>query len=639
MPKRVPRAERRAEPPRGARASRAADKLAAAIDAFGLASRVRGATAVDVGASTGGFTGVLLRAGAARVFAVDVGHGQLRPELRGDPRVESRERTDWRRLPLHELPGPFDFFTVDVSFVAARNMLRSLAFRLRPGAEGVVLVKPQYELPKRRASAARGDHPELRAEALARVAAKAAELGFTLVAQRDSPVRGASGTLEVLAHLRFEGRPATLPAVGEPRAATARAAALGSAEAAHPRERRRHTERAASPLRWFAVAAPGTEELVLHELAELPGIDAPERVPGGVLFRGSLELGLRANLSLRCASRVWATVGEVDAREFAMLRRRVAVLPWERYVARGAPISVKASASRCRLYHTEAIGENVALGIADRLARRSRGARPAARSASGDASASAGAPSEVLVLARGERDRFTLRVDASGALLHQRGWRSEAGAAPLRETLASALLAAADWDPATPLVDPLCGSGTLAIEAALLALERVPGAERSYALEAWPCADGELAQRVRAELATASAQAEARADALGGPIAFGFDRDPAAIEIAQRNAARAGVERYVQFSVSELAELRAPRGRGRGLVLANPPYGRRLGDARGARATYAKLGWILKERFARWRAAILVPSPQLGAALRIEPVSKQRLAHGGLRVELQHFEL
>ena len=130
--------------------SRAGGKLEAAIARFQLSAAIAGAGAIDVGASTGGFTQALLAHGARSVMAVDVGHGQLHPSLRGDPRVTSLEGVDWKRLSLAVAEGPFDFFTVDVSFVAARNMLRSLAFRLRPGAEGVVLVKPQFELPDRR---------------------------------------------------------------------------------------------------------------------------------------------------------------------------------------------------------------------------------------------------------------------------------------------------------------------------------------------------------------------------------------------------------------------------------------------------------------------------------------------------------
>ena len=142
-------------------------KLEAALDRFQLAPLIRGAHAVDVGASTGGFTQVLLDSGATDVVCVDAGHGQLHERLRRDPRVRNLENTDWKHLSLSEAPGPFDFFTVDVSFVAARNMLRGLAFRLRPGAQGVVLVKPQFELPDHLVRQGDVSDPGLRRKALA----------------------------------------------------------------------------------------------------------------------------------------------------------------------------------------------------------------------------------------------------------------------------------------------------------------------------------------------------------------------------------------------------------------------------------------------------------------------------------------
>src|SRR5215471_12997507 len=239
--------------------SRAAGKLEAALERFGLASAVRDARAVDVGASTGGFTESLLAHGAAHVVAVDVGHGQLAAALRADPRVTSMEGVDWKRLPLGEAPGPFDFFTVDVSFVAARSMLRGLAFRLRPGAAGVVLVKPQFELLDRQVRGGRVDDPNLRLAALDKVRRKAEALGFSLVGHTDSPVAGGSGTVEILACLRFEGRPASLPRPGERRRDPG---APRPPRATAPREQ---------PMRWFAVVAPGLEAVAGREVAALPG--------------------------------------------------------------------------------------------------------------------------------------------------------------------------------------------------------------------------------------------------------------------------------------------------------------------------------------------------------------------------------
>src|SRR5580698_5210532 len=438
--------------------SRAGGKLEAALAQFGLAAAVRGARAVDVGASTGGFTEALLENGAASVLAVDVGRGQLHPALGADARVTSLEGVDWKRLPLGQAEGPFDFFTVDVSFVAARNMLRGLAFRLRPGAAGVVLIKPQFELPDRQVKGGDVGDPNLRRAAIEKVRHRAEALGFRLEAEIDSPVAGASGTVEILAHLTFAGRPDSLPAPGERRRDT------------QPARRKKSAEMKA--LRWFAVVAPGLEEVAARELRALSGrAEAPIsdlRVEtGGLEWSAPPIDGYRANLWLRLPTRVLARVGTVEAREFGKLRRRAAGLGWAAFIAPGAAFELRASASRSRLYHTGAIVETAALAIGDAV----KGAHVAADDES----------AEVSILVRGAEDRFTFSVDASGERLHRRGARVEVGVAPLRETLAAGLLALAGWDPSTPLVDPMCGAGTIVIEAALQAVDKAPGIERAFA--------------------------------------------------------------------------------------------------------------------------------------------------------------
>jgi len=620
--------------PSEARVGRGGAKLSAALDRFGLAARISGAHALDVGASTGGFTEALLQAGAASVVSIDVGRDQLHPSLRGDPRVESLERTDFKTLSLHTAPGPFDFFTVDVSFVAARSMLRGLAFRLRPGAEGVVLVKPQFELPDKRVRDGEVSDPALRADALARFRRKAKALGFALLEAIDSPVAGGSGTVELLAHLRFEGRTARLPQPGErkPR------------PAAEPRVEAREPGIADRTLRWFAVSSPGVEATTAREVEALPGVQESRAVVGGVELAGTLATGLAANLWLRTASRVLLRVGEIEARDFARLRRRVAGLPWGELVAPGAKIAVKATARSCRLYHTGAIAENVMLALGDRAVR-------AAGAASDDDESAEGDPGVATLLVRGERDRFTLSLDASGELLHRRGWRQETAHAPLRETLAAALLLLCEYDPLLPFVDPLCGAGTIPLEAALMALRRAPGLGRAFAFERWPGVDAGLWAGLRAEAASAALPAAA------API-VGRDHSAAAIGAARRNAERAGLLAHVDIAPLALAELRAPRfaparapgpralappgprGPGaRGLVIANPPWGRRVGDPRRARAIYTELGHVLRERFRGWRAGVLVADPAHAAALGRPPAADHVLSSGGVRVRLLRFEL
>ena len=576
-------------------------KLDAAIEGFGLAGRVRGARAVDVGASTGGFTEVLLRHGATRVTAVDVGHGQLHEKLRRDARVDSLENTNWKTLSLNVAPGPFDFFTVDVSFVAARSMLRGLAFRLRAGAEGVVLVKPQFELPQHLVRDGDVSDPALRARALEGFRRKAEALGFAVVAHRDSPVAGGSGTVEILAHLRFEGRTDKLPQPGEKKPARPQRPARERA----PGVRRLTGVGSQS---WFAVATPGLEAAVRAEIAALAGVGEVAQVDGGVTFAGPVEVGMRANLCSRVATRVLLRLGEVEARQFAELRRRLAKLPWEELIPVGRPLRVDAAASHCRLYHTGALAETVALAVADRV-----GALPAA---TGDEEQDA-----TRVLVRGREDRFMISVDSSGALLHRRGWRVETGRAPLRETLAAGLLWLCEYDPERPFVDPMCGAGTIALEACAVALGVAPGLARSFAFERWPTFDAAVWDRLRDQ-----ALAAIRA-APSAPL-YAFDRDAEAVAITRRNAERAGFLAHLQVERAELAERPAPAGAG--LVLLNPPYGRRIAEsARGGR----DIGRVLRAGYPGWRAGVLLPaSDRVGLGLPAR--AKHVLNNGGLRVSL-----
>ncbi|HEX4459754.1 MAG TPA: SAM-dependent methyltransferase [Polyangia bacterium] len=596
---------------RGGRVGRGGLKLEAAITRFHLQPRIRGGRALDIGASTGGFTEALLAHGATHVTAVDVGKGQLHPSLVADERVTNLDGVHWKTLPLSEAAGPFDFFTVDVSFIAARSMLRGLAFRLRPGAEGVVLVKPQFEVEDKRVKGGDVSDPNLRRDALQSVQEKAESLGFVLVSSADSPVAGSSGTIEILAHLRFAGRSEKLPQPGESR---------GQKEPKKPKKRKRGDKegvRAVSTtldaLDLFAVGAPGLEAILAREVSALVGVRNVKAVPGGVEFAGDLDVLYRANLWLRTATRVLVRVGQLEAREFAKMRHRTASLPWERFIAPGAKVAIAASQSGSRLYHTGAIAENLEAALGDRLGA------PLTVDAEG-----------VKVLARGVADQWTLSIDSSGDLLHRRGWRQELAHAPLRETLAAALLLLCDWDPTTPFVDPMCGAGTLPLEACALAMRMAPGLHRDFAFTRWPIHD---------ENRWAAARAAAAAAQLPAPPApiIGGDRSPAALSAAERNAERSGMKAHVQLVRAELGDVKPPTARG--LVLMNPPYGRRIGDPRLLRKLYADIGRVLRTRFAGWHAGLLVADRRLIDAIGAKVRHEHSLFNGGLRVTLVHLDL
>lgn len=406
------------------------------------------------------------------------------------------------------------------------------------------------------------------------------------------------------------------------------------------------------PYHWFASAAPGLEEVLRGELAALAASGLPgaasiatiAATAGGVAFTAPLTGGMAANLRLGTATRVLARAGEVGARALPELERKLAGLDFSPFLPPGAPVRVSVATSRCRLYHTGAIAERVrrALGLPPDArahgAARDQAGRAGARAACADDAPEEephGAPGDgpraldapLLVLVRGARDRFTVSVDGSGALLHRRGFRPRGGGAPLRETLAAGLLRLSGWQPGEPLCDPMCGSGTLPVEAAAIALGLAPGRARRFAFERWPCFDAAAWAGVRAGARAAAASAHA-------VHIFASDRDARAVALAEAHAEAAGVRLAIDLAVRPLAALPAPAASG--LLLTNPPYGQRLGSARAARAALAELGAALRGPFSRWRAAILTPDPRAEAhlALPAPPLAVHALDNGGLRVRL-----
>jgi putative N6-adenine-specific DNA methylase len=230
-----------------------------------------------------------------------------------------------------------------------------------------------------------------------------------------------------------------------------------------------------------------------------------------------------------------------------------------------------------------------------------------------------------LFVVRVLRDHCTVSADTSGALLHRRGYRLATAKAPLRETIAAALIAASGWDGAAPLVDPFCGSGTIPIEAALSARNVAPGAMRTFSAERWPGVSRMLGTRVRAELT------ERSRTAVAGTIA-GFDRDAGAIAAAAANAERAGVSADLTLAVRTLSAAEFPAGRG--WVVTNPPYGVRVGDPERIRDLWAQLGHVLRDRARGWRVALLSPEPALERQLRIPLRVAAITSNGGIPVRL-----
>jgi putative N6-adenine-specific DNA methylase len=362
----------------------------------------------------------------------------------------------------------------------------------------------------------------------------------------------------------------------------------------------------------FAQCTPGLEGVLAAELRAL-GVRAARPDRGGVGFRATTRQLYAANTWLRTANRVLVRVGSFRARTWDELRAGASALDWRPYLRPGVVPELRVTSSRSKLYHTGAIAEHLVAALG--------GAAPRP---------GADGPAAQLVVARVLADRVVLSVDSSGEALHRRGWRLEGAKAPLRETLAAAVVLASGWDHASPLVDPFCGSGTIPVEAALVARDLAPGRNRSFAFQGWPAFEPGTWASVRGEVA-ARARPHAAAPILGS------DRDAGAVAAARANAARAEVGEDITFAeaaVSAAVPPPSPRGPAApGWLLANPPYGGRVrgGDLRDL---YARLGDVARRRFPGWGAGLLVADARLAGQARLRWRERLATTNGGIDVRL-----
>ncbi len=370
----------------------------------------------------------------------------------------------------------------------------------------------------------------------------------------------------------------------------------------------------------FAVIAPGLEELALAEAIALGLPATMARGGGGIEWQGNLNSVLRANLGLRIASRVVIRIAQFEATTFAELERQSRRIEWSRVVPPGSGVRFRVTCKKSRLYHSDAVAQRVA----DAIVRALPGTRVEGAS-EGTAAGEMEQTLDQLIIIRLFHDQCTLNAATSGDLLHRRGYRLATAKAPMRETIAAALLAASLWDGVAPLVDPLCGSGTIPIEAALMARRTVPGA-RSFAVERWPTLSHATAVRVLKELMT-----HALSRAPG--VIIGSDRDAGAITSASANAKRAGVGDDVAFVERSISALALPEGP-RGWVVANPPYGLRVGDGAGVRDLWGRLGSTLRARGRGWHVALSSPDARLERQLGFPMQVVATTTNGGIPIRL-----
>ena len=370
--------------------------------------------------------------------------------------------------------------------------------------------------------------------------------------------------------------------------------------------------------RFFAPCPRGLEALLAAELGELGASDIGT-AEGGVSFGGTLPLAYSANLHSRIASRVLWEIGSGRYRNEDDVYRGVYSLDWQRLFDPGLTIRVNVAAVASPLKSLEFITLRIKDAACDKF-RAQTGSRPSVDTAQPD----------VRIHAFLDAERFTIYLDTSGEPLFKRGSRQMAGEAPLRENLAAGILTLAGWTPGTPLLDPMCGSGTLLIEAAQIARRIPAGLKRRFAFE--NLRNFDAAEWVRL---MGNAEAQIRNDSRT-PI-FGSDLFGDALKLARENLAAAGLADAVSLKQANVLEISAPAAEG--VLVANPPYGVRLGEQESLAAFYPQLGNALKKKFAGWRVHLFTADLRLPKLIGLSPSKRTPLYNGPLECRLYEFRM
>jgi putative N6-adenine-specific DNA methylase len=365
----------------------------------------------------------------------------------------------------------------------------------------------------------------------------------------------------------------------------------------------------------IATAKFGLEALVKREVEALGFTDL--RVSDGrIEFEATVADIPRLNLWLRCADRVLLKMGEFSAVSFDELFEQTKALPWERWITEDGLFTVNARTVKSTLQSERTSQAIVKKAVVERLKEQYNV----------DWFPETGAAFTIQVTVR--KDKALLTIDTSGTGLHKRGYRVEGGEAPLKETLAAALVLLSFWDRDRLLLDPMCGSGTILIEAAMIGRNMAPGRRRTFASEEWPAVPREAWESAREE-------AKAAIDHSGELNILGYDADAAVIAVARNNARKAGVGHDTQFEQKDIHDLWIDQQYG--ILISNPPYGRRMAEYREINAIYITLNKMLRKKMG-WSVYILTADGKFPSYFkRGRPNRVRKLYNGNIQVNYYQY--
>lgn len=373
-------------------------------------------------------------------------------------------------------------------------------------------------------------------------------------------------------------------------------------------------------MKWIASAAFGMEGMTGRDLKRMGMQNVRVLDVGGATFEGSYQDAFRANLWLRTCDRIMRVMAQFEARSFEELFQGIKKIEWEKMLPEDARFPIRAKCVKSQLMSPSDVQKIAKRAMVERL----KGAYGA------EWFSETGALFQIDISIRD--DIATVCVDSSGEPLSKRGYRTWNGEAPLRETLAAALVLQSGWHPWQPLVDPCCGTGTILIEAAFIATSRAPGLTRRFAMEAWPVVnhDYEKIEEIRRE---ARLKFE---EGLKRPINIsGSDINPEAIELARRHVKQAGLEGRIRLSVKDLRDVTIADEPG--VFVANPPYGERLDNSRAAHAIAKQLG-ILQSRHPGWTLCAFSADMGFEREYGRRATRRRRYYNGRIECEYHIFE-
>ena len=360
----------------------------------------------------------------------------------------------------------------------------------------------------------------------------------------------------------------------------------------------------------------GMEKMLATEIKNL-GFEIEKTEDGRVTYKTGEDGIAKANMWLRCAERVNLKVAEFEARSFDELYENTKRINWSKYIPYGAQFPVsKASSIKSKLFSTTDVQSIVKKAIVDNLKKSYLESGRLKEDKEKY-------PIYVFI----HKNKVTLSIDTTGDALHKRGYREKANKAPIRETLAAGIMYLTPWRPGRTLVDPMCGSGTILIEAAMMGLNMAPGLNREFISEKWRTIDKKIWWDTRREAF----------DQMNEDLDFkiyGYDIDPESIEIAKENAEIAGVADYIEFAVADATEFKSDEEYG--FIVTNPPYGERLESEESVKLLYKELGYAFR-RLKNWSYYLITSFEEFEYEFGQEATKKRKLYNGMLKTYLYQY--